>query len=521
MTSKTNQKITELENTVTNLRDENNMLKRQISSLEQSFMNLESEYSKVKTMYSSIASKEGSLKVIQSKLNEKEELIQKLQKELEKEMLKHQKYKLDYDLQYEKDVNQAKYIHENNLAKIENANRIEKLCKSLYEINIKYEKIIQTFEEEEKKRVQERQVEFEKRMSDMKKKMLDYIKNGQKSGSVFNANQKDLNTKLSILHNNQLLSELEFQSLQIEDLLKQREHLDKVILELKNDIKIHTEIEKVLGMKNKKYTNMIKVLGNKLDELNANNTLNEKISVNSNKTISNFDVSHNNKFLLHSSNSTGKIISAQREILSKQKTIENYKLKYDSIKSKYDTIIIRFSSIIENIELVLEKIYNDPLFPKMKELYANIEDFKKCDFDLLPPDQKYAATVMIIKYILPIVQKEVIESSAGKDDVNGKTEFYKKFDNIKTKFFFSKDDSTKTFTSLGGESRTNKSSKSYYLVNSQNSMKHLRYKSVSDFKRGNMGSISRIDINKKSLNLVSFEGDKNKQKLYSLLKINP
>lgn len=519
MTSNTNQKITELENTVGNLRNENNKLKRQIFSLEQTIMNLESEYSKVKTMYSSIASKEGSLKLIQLKLNEKEELIKKLQKDLEKEMLKHQKYKLDYDLQYEKDVNQAKYIHENNLAKIENANKIEKLCKSLYEINIKYEKIIETFEEEEKKRVQEQQVEFEKRMSDMKKKMLDYIKNGQKTGSVFNANQKDLNTKLSILHNNQLLSELEFQSLQIEDLLKQREHLDKVILELKNDIKIHTEIEKVLGLKNKKYTNMIKVLANKLEELTANNTLNDKSSVNSNKTMSNFDLNHNNKFLR--SSSTGKIISAQKEILTKQKAIENYQLKYDSLKTKYDTIIIRFSNIIENIELILEKIYNDPTFPKLKELYANIEDFKKCDFGLLSPDQKYAAIIMIIKYILPIVQKEVIESSAGKDDVNGKTEFYKKFDNIKTKFFFSKDDSTKTFTSLGGESRTNKSTKSYYFVNSQNSMKHLRYKSVSDFKRRNMASTTRMDINKINLNLVSFEGDKNKQKLYSLLKINP
>ena len=52
-------------------------------------------------------------------------------------------------------------------------------------------------------------------MSDMKKKMLDYIKNGQKNGNVFNAKQSDLNAKLSILHNNQLLSELEFQSLQI------------------------------------------------------------------------------------------------------------------------------------------------------------------------------------------------------------------------------------------------------------------------------------------------------------------
>ena len=111
MTSITNQKITELENLLSNMKTENSLQKAYITSLEQSYINLETEYSRIKTMYSSIASKEGSLKLLQSKLNEKEDTIHKLQKELEKEIARHQKYKLDYDLQYEKDVNQAKYIH--------------------------------------------------------------------------------------------------------------------------------------------------------------------------------------------------------------------------------------------------------------------------------------------------------------------------------------------------------------------------------------------------------------------------
>ena len=511
----TSQKITELENLLSNMKTENSLQKAYITSLEQSYINLETEYARIKTMYSSIASKEGSMKLLQSKLNEKEDTIHKLQKELEKEIARHQKYKLDYDLQYEKDVNQAKYIHENNLAKIENANKIEKLCKNLYEINVKYEKIIETYEEEEKKRVKEREVEFEKQMSDMKKKMLDYIKNGQKNGNVFNAKQSDLNAKLSILHNNQLLSELEFQSLQIEDLLKQREHLDKLVLELKNDIKVHTEVEKVLSTKNKKYTNMIKVLSNKVDELNANQLIK---MTNSNKTLSQFELSQN-RFLLHS-NSTGKIISAQKEIINKQKTINNYKTKYDTLKAKHDNILIRFSNIISHFESVLEKIYNDPSFPKMKELYINIDDFKKCEFELLNPEQKYSAIVMIIKYLLPIIGKEVVSSS----DVFSQSSntLCKRFDHIKTKFCFGKEDSTKTFTSLGGDTKSNNNTFNV-MMNNTHQFRHLRYKSVSDFKR-NTNSKTMLVNKGRMMNRTSFQNDPTNdvtnKKLYSLLKVN-
>ena len=80
MTSITNQKITELENLLSNMKTENSLQKAYITSLEQSYINLETEYSRIKTMYSSIASKEGSLKLLQSKLNEKEDTIHKLKK---------------------------------------------------------------------------------------------------------------------------------------------------------------------------------------------------------------------------------------------------------------------------------------------------------------------------------------------------------------------------------------------------------------------------------------------------------
>ena len=61
--------------------------------------------------------------------------------------------------------------------------------------------------------------------------------------------------------------------MQLEDLLKQRQHLDSVILKMKSDIEIHKKVEKLLTQKNKKYTEMIKVLSIKVEEKEKNKNL--------------------------------------------------------------------------------------------------------------------------------------------------------------------------------------------------------------------------------------------------------
>ena len=108
-------------------------------------------------------------------------------------------------------------------------------------------------------------------MNETKKRMLDFIKNGKEDIQLDRNNNVMLREKIDILNRKELMNELEFQSVQIEDLLKQRAHLDKILLGYKNDVKIHTEIEKNLIKKNKKYTDMIKVLSNKNDLSKINN----------------------------------------------------------------------------------------------------------------------------------------------------------------------------------------------------------------------------------------------------------
>ena len=67
------------------------------------------------------------------------------------------------------------------------------------------------------------------------------------------------------------MNELGFQSLQLEDLLKQREQLDSIITSMKSDLEVHKKVESLLVEKNKEYTNMIKVLSTKIESKENNN----------------------------------------------------------------------------------------------------------------------------------------------------------------------------------------------------------------------------------------------------------
>lgn len=461
-------KIYQLENRISQLKSENSLLRKELTIIKTSFNNMESEYTKIKTMYNSIVSKENVLKIVEEKLKEKEELIDKLRKDIEKINVDKEKQRVKFELQYEKDVAQAKYQHENNLAKVENATKIEKFCENLYQVNVKYEKIIKTFEEEEKRRVQEREVLFEKQMNDLKKKMLDYIKDGQKNGKVFNSAQANLNNKLTFLHNNQLLTELEFQSLQIEDLLRQREHLDKVILSQKNDIKVHKEVERALGKKNKKYTNMIRILSNKLDD---------KLDfASSGLTKSNSTINLNKD----------KTILLQKELSSQKKELSDIKFKYEILKNNVKMNEKRYGNVVQLLEDALYNIYKDEKFEKFKELYVNVDDFKKCEFDTLNEKQKYSLLVMLIKRLLPLLDVSTIDNDP----------LLRSLEKVRTKFIFSGENSTKTFSSFG-ETKA-----------SFNSFKHLKFKSCDvTFHKSPSGD-----------NIFNFSG-KSDKRLYSLLKV--
>ena len=173
---------------------------------------------------------------MENQIKNKNKEICNLKESIQNLKSEHEKNIYNLYVEHEQEINKIKFFNEANLNKIENANHIEKLNEIMYNKILELENKIDSNEKEE---------------------MLEFLN----SSRIKKINETiNLREKMNYLQKNELINELEYQSYQIEDLLKQREHLDKIINEYKNDIKIHSEIEKNLAKKNKKYTDFIKIL---------------------------------------------------------------------------------------------------------------------------------------------------------------------------------------------------------------------------------------------------------------------
>ena len=459
----------------------NNAYQKKLAKYEDILNNLESQIKSLKTIKQDCLLKEEIYK------NEKLEVIQKNKKILELEndiinlKIEHEKYKNKKELEYENDVNAVKNLYDTNLLKNNNAQVVAEANKEFYQQILKLEKVIITFKEEQKKIDAKKELEFERRMSKMKKRMLDYIKDGQKSKQYLSQEQIKLNDKLSVINKNTLLNELAFQSLQLEDLLKQREQLDSIITSMKSDLEVHKKVEKVLVEKNKEYTNMIKVLSTKIESQRKNNKeLEEKEKIqketdikykhlkikkqNSDflriNNIDNYKISEKkenndsneinkktneeikvkkfgrtfmgfaNKMKIDNINQNQDLVFLRKELIKKIKECEDYKSKYEYYKTKLDTLNNKYANIMQLFEEVLVNIYEDKNMKFIKNIFINLEDFKQCNFETLSSEQKYSIIILIIKYLIPLINPNNLPGKfkslfSGIEDVsfiNGNTE---------------------------------------------------------------------------------------------------
>ena len=459
----------------------NNAYQKKLAKYEDIFNNLESQIESLKRIKQNCLLKE---EIYQ---NEKLEVIQKNKKILELEndiinlKIEHEKYKNKKEMEYENDVNAVKNLYDTNLLKNNNAQIVAEANKEFFQQILKLENVINTFKEEQKKIDAKKEVEFERRMSKMKKKMLDYIKDGQKSKQYLSQEQIKLNDKLSVINKNTLLNELGFQSLQLEDLLKQREQLDSIITSMKSDLEVHKKVESILVEKNKEYTNMIKVLSTKIeskgnnnkdlgekenikkendinykhlklkkqnsDFLRINNMNNYRIlekkenndnnqikkNINEEIKVKNFGrtfMGFSNKMKIDNINQNQDLVFLRKELIKKIKECEDYKSKYEYYKTKLDTINNKYANIMKLFEEVLVNIYEDKNMKYIKNIFINLEDFKQCNFETLSSEQKYSIIILIIKYLIPLINPNNLPGKfkslfSGIEDVsfiNGNTE---------------------------------------------------------------------------------------------------
>ena len=485
--------INKLKNEIKSLIDDNNAYKLYIYNLENSFIKLERDFSSLKYKYKLIESKESFFDNIKPELESKNKMISELEKELLAQKEKYTKDMTQKDIGYEHDMGESKRVLGMQKIKIKNSENIEKLNDLLYYKNLELEKEIIKIKEEAKNNMIEKEKEFEERLKDMKVHMLDFIKENEKLTQK--KENISLNEKICLLQKNTLLNELEFQSLQLENLLKERNHSDKIISEMKNDIEIHKKVEKKLAGKNKKYSNIIHQLSSKRDKTEINQDKNNEIynnpNSNNNKDITGLNSTKKSTFFIspqnllkskinknkknkitilnnknttyinsfdpllskedilslndkmkkkncsmddnssllklyenrinNKSNENSDKITLQRELIKKIKEIEDYKSKYESYKSKLDYLNNKYINIIILFDSALSKIESEI---KNREIYIDVESMKKCDFEKLTAEQKYSIVILLVKYILPLINKDNLPEKIKKSLKRKHTKFF-------------------------------------------------------------------------------------------------
>ena len=493
-------------------------LKNKIFDLEAQINQLRQEIYKMKEVNNHLLTENQSLSNIIQNYKSRENLyllteenLKKLKGDHEslKSSLLEERNKFQFELRlkdsiYEHDVIQTNMRSENLKHQNDLFMNVKKLNDILYIKNDELKKNLDKIKKEEKSKLEEMEIKYNKKIDNYKKRMIEFLKKNEKERYQLGT-QAELNNKLNVLHIQELINELEIQGVEVEDLLKERQDLKMRILELNHDLFIYQEVIDTLTKKNHKFENKLKKISNNIEEYslvknkklhqiltepnetslniktlkklgkarnlrnlssnkdiiksvenkysssvsskksflsysNKNNKI--KISMPKNKAIK-ININYENSIKKDEHKDKIKDNNNQNEILFKEK--EKYKDLYQFYKDKFEIIKNKYSHIFNMYNEVLEKIYNEEFIKNNKEdIKININEFKEFKFENMSSEQKYAILIKLINNIAPLVYKKDLENNLFVQNISKVKEKYN-FNNLNqiSSCNFSNDNSTK------------------------------------------------------------------------------
>jgi hypothetical protein len=347
---------------------------------------------------------------------------------------------------YNQDIIQTNLRTESLKHQVENFNGIKKLNDILYIKNNELKKNLEDMKYEEKTKLEELEIKYNKKLNNYKRKMIDFLKRNEKERDK-NGTQTELNNKLNILHIQELVNEIEIQGVEVEDLLKERQELKFKILQLNRDLDIYQKVIDIMTKKNNAFQNKLKNMSNNIikNTQDYNSLSVNKFKKNSYHLLTESDkkqlninfirlkkkkyrgCTHNEKLLkiikekylvkkvqkkLLATDSKNNKIEVQNlrekndykennnddsnnKNLNQDKIIEflfkereKYKDSSQFYKDKLDSINSQYSRIMKMYNEALEKIYKEELDKNIENIILNLEDFKKFNFEKMKPEQK-------------------------------------------------------------------------------------------------------------------------------------
>ena len=496
-------------------------LKNKTFDLETQINQLKQEIYKLKEVNNHLLTENQNLSIIIKNYRSKENLYLLTEENLKKlkgdhESLKsalldeRNKYQFELRLKdsiYEHDVIQTNMRSENLKHQNDLFSNIKKLNDILYIKNDELKKNLDIVKKEEKSKLEEMEIKYNKKIDNYKKRMIEFLKKNEKERFKMGT-QAELNNKLNVLHIQELINELEIQGVEVEDLLKERQELKMRIMELNHDLLIYQDVIDTLTKKNHKFEKKLKKISSNIEEYNLvknkklnqiltepneislniktlkkmgkvsnlrNLSSNKKDILNSVENKYNSNVSNKKSFLSYSNKNNKIKISMPKnklikiniykeknntkeefknknkdnnnqynnETLFKEK--EKYKDLYEFYKDKFEMIKKKYTNIFNMYNEILEKIYNEEFIKNNRsDIKININEFKDCNFENMSSEQKYAILIKLINNIAPLVYKKDLENNLFVQNISKVKEKYN-FNNINqiSSCTFSNDNSTK------------------------------------------------------------------------------
>jgi len=330
--------------------------------------------------------------------------IENLQKEIIIQKTKFLEEKNEMEKLYNSKINQLQTTINSYDQKIETANKIieenKKLNEKLEELEKEKKELIKKHEMD----LVDLEVRNQLKLSNLKKKMLEDIDNNSKKVTELNMQYMDVSNKLTLVQNYQLLTQLEYQSQQFDELTKKKEILEKKNYELKKDIEIHKEVELSLADKNKRLKNELSTIKEKKNNSNQENEKNKQITIISKDVIEKNDYNKLN-INLKILNLEQKIIDLEKKLNVKKRDFNNLKQKYESIENILKNIEKKYLGLYNFLEDCLNNFFNDADLNSNKEISQHIEEIKNGDFSSLDKDEQYIALIILMKYLIPLINQ--------------------------------------------------------------------------------------------------------------------
>ena len=190
--------------------------------------------------------------------------------------------------------------------------------------------------------------------SKLKKRMIENLKETQKNVTKLNVEYMDINSKLLVLQNNELILKIEYQSDKIEELEKNNKILKDKIFSLENELNIHKNVELKLANKLRKHSQSqnfsIEYDKNKNNSINTLKKNKEKSQLNS-KLIS--FLSPNKSYSIYNESNSFFFSGQEKKINNLEKIIEEKKIENEKLKNNCLKFVIRFYVMKINIVVYL------------------------------------------------------------------------------------------------------------------------------------------------------------------------